>query len=303
MKKIALLFGINYKGTNSELNGCINDVNAMAEKLVTDFKYTEIRLFTDDTVEKPTKQKMIFELEKIITDSVGCEEIFIHYSGHGGNIKDMNKEESDGYDEVIFPIDFRTNGFIKDDVLHSIIIKTKCDLRILLDCCNSGTGTDLYYNVRVKNDQIAKTTQLQKPVNNQFNILMLSGCLDEQVSYDVYDRDRKKYMGALTSTFLDIHNETKQFFAKAAIGIKTRFTGEPKIQIMLLELTKRLREKGYKQIPVLSANKNINLAGIFLSYKNLYKPSEITSAPVILSNGQQIQTNPIKTGSGGCTIQ
>lgn len=37
-------------------------------------------------------------------------------SGHGGQSKDASGKESDGLDEVIFPLDFEREGDIIDDV-------------------------------------------------------------------------------------------------------------------------------------------------------------------------------------------
>lgn len=37
-------------------------------------------------------------------------------SGHGGQTRDLDGDEIDGYDEVIFPVDYLTAGHIVDDV-------------------------------------------------------------------------------------------------------------------------------------------------------------------------------------------
>ena len=37
-------------------------------------------------------------------------------SGHGGQTKDLDGDEADGFDEVIYPVDHKTNGHIVDDV-------------------------------------------------------------------------------------------------------------------------------------------------------------------------------------------
>jgi hypothetical protein len=42
-------------------------------------------------------------------------------SGHGGQTKDLDGDEEDGYDEVIYPVDFRTAGYIVDDEMHRIM--------------------------------------------------------------------------------------------------------------------------------------------------------------------------------------
>lgn len=36
-------------------------------------------------------------------------------SGHGGQTQDLDGDEDDGYDEVIYPVDFKTAGHITDD--------------------------------------------------------------------------------------------------------------------------------------------------------------------------------------------
>ena len=41
--------------------------------------------------------------------------------GHGGQTEDLDGDEDDGYDEVIYPVDFRTAGHIVDDELHRIL--------------------------------------------------------------------------------------------------------------------------------------------------------------------------------------
>jgi hypothetical protein len=39
----------------------------------------------------------------------------LHSSGHGGQTKDLDGDEDDGFDEVIYPLDFKTAGHIVDD--------------------------------------------------------------------------------------------------------------------------------------------------------------------------------------------
>lgn len=301
--KIALLFGLNYKGTNSELRGCINDANLMATKLKDDFNYQETRVFTDDSQIKPLKENIISELEKLIIDSVQCTEIFFHFSGHGGFFRDKNNDEKDGYDEVIYPLDYSKKGIIKDDELNKIIVKTKCDLRIIMDCCNSGSNMDLYHSVQIKNKNFLRKTEM-KIGNNENNILMLSGSPDDDLAYDIYSSEREKFVGALTSTFLDIHKKAKELYKKAAIGYKMTRSDEPNIQIMLEALYTILNEKRIPQRPVFSSNKNINLKGIFLSNKKgSYMPLKLGAENINL----QIQNTGNSGGtngcSGGCVIQ
>ena len=41
--------------------------------------------------------------------------------GHGGQTRDLDGDEDDGYDEVIYPADFRKAGHIVDDEMHRIL--------------------------------------------------------------------------------------------------------------------------------------------------------------------------------------
>jgi hypothetical protein len=52
--------------------------------------------------------------------------LFIHYSGHGGRTRDLDGDELDGWDEVIFPVDYKTSGIITDDVIISCLLPVFC---------------------------------------------------------------------------------------------------------------------------------------------------------------------------------
>jgi len=62
--------------------------------------------------------------------------------------QDLDGDEDDGYDEVIYPIDFKTAGHIVDDDIHDILVKPLppgCRLTAIFDSCHSATAMDLPY--------------------------------------------------------------------------------------------------------------------------------------------------------------
>lgn len=68
--------------------------------------------------------------------------------GHGGQTKDLDGDEADGYDEVIYPVDFRQFGHITDDEMHRIMVQPLhggVRLTAIFDSCHSGTALDLPY--------------------------------------------------------------------------------------------------------------------------------------------------------------
>lgn len=73
---------------------------------------------------------------------------FFLFLGHGGQTKDLDGDEEDGYDEVIYPVDFRSVGHIVDDEMHRIMVqplRAGVRLTAIFDSCHSGSALDLPY--------------------------------------------------------------------------------------------------------------------------------------------------------------
>ncbi|KAF4775660.1 caspase domain-containing protein [Colletotrichum scovillei] len=152
-RRKALLIGINYFGQRGQLRGCINDVKNMSAYLVDRFGYKreDMVILTDDQqnpMSQPTKQNLLRAMHWLVKDARPNDSLFFHYSGHGGQTKDLDGDEPDGYDEVIYPVDFRQTGHITDDEMHRIMVQplqAGVRLTAIFDSCHSGTALDLPY--------------------------------------------------------------------------------------------------------------------------------------------------------------
>jgi len=125
-RRKALLIGINYFGQKGELRGCINDVKNMSTYLNQFFNYKreDMVILTDDQqnpMSQPTKANLLRAMQWLVKDARPNDSLFFHYSGHGGQTADLDGDEEDGYDEVIYPVDFRQAGHIVDDEMHRIM--------------------------------------------------------------------------------------------------------------------------------------------------------------------------------------
>ena len=144
----ALMVGINYRNTESELRGCINDVNSL-KKFLNDknkVNYSNICILTDDTTLKPTRDNILEKYKQLLINSKEGDILYFTFSGHGSYTIDRNGDELDGKDELLVSID---NRGITDDELKNIAqqyLKNNVTLFVLLDCCHSGTLLDLKYN-------------------------------------------------------------------------------------------------------------------------------------------------------------
>lgn len=85
-RRKALLIGINYFGTNSELRGCINDVHNVSAFLIERYGYRreDMVILTDDQsdpIMQPTRANIINAMGWLIKDAQPNDALFLHYSG------------------------------------------------------------------------------------------------------------------------------------------------------------------------------------------------------------------------------
>jgi metacaspase-1 len=202
MSKFALLVGINYRGTSSQLQGCINDVQTMKKYLISTRGYIDenIVVLTEDEVKKPTGVNIMHELSILImrAHSHNAKEIWFHYSGHGSYVRDIDGDEDDGRDETIVPLDYAKNGMVTDDVMHDYLehLPENCKLYCIFDCCHSGTILDLKYQYR--KNSINGIENKNSTIKG--NVVMISGCTDIQTSADT--KMQGKWCGAMTAAYM-----------------------------------------------------------------------------------------------------
>ena len=117
--KFAVLIGINKydPSLNADLNGCVNDVENMYEVLTKTyaFPHDNIRVLTDY---RATGEAMFERMEWLLSHEVPGDELVLHYSGHGSQIRDREGDELKDYmDEILCPTDLDWDRpFIDDDI-------------------------------------------------------------------------------------------------------------------------------------------------------------------------------------------
>jgi hypothetical protein len=252
-KKFAVVIGINYHGTSSQLNGCINDANNLRKFLIEKCGYLmeNIMMITDDGINiQPTKNNIINSFVTLINKATNeaFTELWFSYSGHGSYLTDMNVDEKDNRDEVICPVDYTTAGMIDDDFIYTNLVAklpNTVTLFSLSDSCHSGTVFDLPY---------LYTTSLSNNNNNSHvaNVISISGCRDDQTSADAYISE--KYQGAMTWSFLNALSNSNY-------------------NITLIDLLEKMRSllTSYTQVPqlALSLSNDLNRPFIQLSIPTL----------------------------------
>lgn len=151
-KKYALLIGIdeyipegksavkNFRLGN--LDGCINDVEAINEILITKFgfKNTEIKILLNANA---GRDSIINNFKNLANTAKKGDNVFIFYAGHGSQVTNSLSDETDKKDETIVPADaYLGIPDIRDKevaVLLDNIVNNGIILTAIFDCCHSGS--------------------------------------------------------------------------------------------------------------------------------------------------------------------
>jgi hypothetical protein len=307
-RRTAFLVGINYINTNSELNGCYNDVVNVAQYLRSTLGYSPgaISILTDGnrgaagsaSALPPTRQNIIAGLNALVAGMIAVDEAVFHYSGHGSLVRDTNGDEVTGFDSCLCPVDYATpasagGGMITDDEIRTLLINKVprgARLYVILDCCHNGTGCDIRYkyedfsillsppSARIPFWRTMQRAYLQgKYTETAGDVYMISGCRDEQTSADAYINNA--FAGALTYAVFSILRANQAIIRSYSWSA------------LLRDVRHFMRVNRYTQIPQLMTGQLINPA------RPVFKQFAATAPPRGLA--LEVNTSSVNIGSRG----
>jgi hypothetical protein len=287
----AVFIGINYPGTSAELSGCINDVVTMQNLVLAHglaLDGSNSRVLVDDArkykgtlpvTDKPTKRKILDAMRWLADGARAGDTLFLHYSGHGTQMRDQDGDEADGYDEALVPADYNHMGCIRDDDVFAIVcrdlprgVRVTC----VADCCHAGSIMDLEFEWRWRGEtfiqapprkrrQIAgnkpsirsRDFKIVSKKSTEADVLLFSGCKDEQTSSDVSN----------VSNFAHKYSGPGKAGGACTNALAEVLHGGPNGVIgfgKLLELMqKNLKRRRFEQIPQLSSSKKVDMNSPF----------------------------------------
>ena len=155
--------------------------------------------------EKATKKGIVRSLGKLASRAKDGDILYVHFSGHGQRVTDLDGDEKDGWDEAWVPYDaFQTYGLndkgekhLTDDELSAILatasrkVGDKGAVIVSVDACHSGDATrghvegrpairGVMQNFIIPSNGIPATPS-PKPVRKW---LKLSACKDYQLNLE-----------------------------------------------------------------------------------------------------------------------
>mmetsp|Transcript_28046 Transcript_28046/g.87048 ORF Transcript_28046/g.87048 Transcript_28046/m.87048 type:complete len:400 (-) Transcript_28046:89-1288(-) len=244
----SLLIGINYPGSSAELRGCINDVSRMKELIVSrgfPDGSDKMRVLTDDGCNDgdPTCEAIVEGIAWLVEGAETGDCLFFHYSGHGGQMRDTDCAEDDGFDETLIPCDYQSAGQIPDDLLWKELVNKVPEgvrLTAIMDCCHSGTGLDLPFKFQMGRGWSVD----DDPGFSPGDVQMFSGCMDSQTSADCVAGGVAG--GAMTNAFLAV--------------LSAHDDGDLQYHDLMDALHTELKRKRMSQKPQLSSSQKFELA-------------------------------------------
>ena len=252
-KKGALLIGINYFNTEHRLDGCIDDIINARNMLIDAYDYEKknivmLRDDSNDSLKMPTYENIMKELDKIVSNSYECSEIWIQYSGHGAQLNENSKAT---YSDILVPCDLQNQNYVFDHDIHGFIqkISKSCVAIFVMDCCHSGSLGKLQWSITLNKNKEIVTTE-NKDIDSieaighieimpNPNIYFLTACKDNQTSSDTYNRELAEGVGAFSSAFNECLRNSRHH-----IDILTLYKN----------ISECLDKGGYSQTPVLSSS-------------------------------------------------
>ena len=248
----ALLVGIN-DYPDAPLNGCVNDVQDMANMLVdrAGFAHADVRLITD---RRATTQAILERLAWLVHGARSGDRILFHFSGHGAQLPTRNPAgEVDKLDEVICPVDYdwTDEHAIRDKMLARIFspVPEGVEFVWISDSCHSGDLTreierkprtmrapvDIAWRLQTATKAQRKPLSFVRAVNG-LNVALIAACKSNQTASDAVFKGTPN--GALTWALLKELNEPggrEQSLTTLVIGTRRRlkeanFHQEPQLE-------------------------------------------------------------------------
>ena len=243
---------------NVKLNGCIDDIVNIHNMIIDAYNYDKSNIImlrddNDNASTQPTHENIINRLNDLARESANLDEIWIHYSGHGSQIRNTNRESHKKMEEIIIPTDYDTKGFITDAELTDIIKQMQCRAILIFDSCHSGTICDLPWSIEYVKDASCNIIKNDNIVMQNPNIFLMSGCKDVQTSADSFNDISQEYVGAFSDLFIEClrdshHNiEIRDLYRNVCIAMENN---------------------GFEQVPLLSIT---DISGCYYFTRNVMK--------------------------------
>ena len=136
-RRRAVCIGINTY-PERPLSGCVADSQLWGQTLRS--LGFEVTALAD---KDGTRARIVSALRELVRKSRAGDELVFQYAGHGTQLPDTERDESDAQDEALVPIDYQQGALLVDDDLYAELaqLHPQATLTLFMDCCHSGSNS------------------------------------------------------------------------------------------------------------------------------------------------------------------
>ncbi|MBJ7297358.1 MAG: caspase family protein [Dolichospermum sp.] len=315
-RKLALLVGINqYSAPITPLEGCVTDVKLQQELLIHRFGFDpkDIVTLTD---QKATRQGILTAFEEhLINQAKPGDVVVFHFSGHGSRVIDPDRDQPDGFNSTLVPVDRKlpagypiTGGEVSDIMGHTLFLlmsalKTE-NVTVVLDCCHSGGGTR--GNLRVRSpfggeDLIPNETELnyQKQWLKRLNLSpeKFIELRRKNVAKGVVIASAKRDQWAADMNFSDFHAGA---FTYSLTQYLWQQTNNQSINNAIVNVGRSTAALAYQQENYQNPEVESNLSQENTNTPIYFTPQQAISAEAVVT---KVQNNQVELWLGGLDSQ
>ncbi len=219
----------------SNLDGCINDAQAMKTLLLSRFGFSAGNI-TEVYNQDATRKRMMDEVAILTEKAQSGDIVFIFYAGHGSQQPNSLSPEYDKLDETLVPADAWKNPLsdIRDKeqrLWYNGLLAKGVNLTVIFDCCHSGSmsrgGEPVYSKPKFRkieqNPNDAKDASLPPAPETIAGdrLLVISAAQDVELAAEATDGDGLPH-GAFTLALMTAIGQSPTSVSAANLFTATR---------------------------------------------------------------------------------
>lgn len=223
--------------------------------------FTDIKTLVNS---QATKDNIIASLKSLISRTEKGDIVYIHFSGHGQRITDVNGDETDGWDESWIPYDAykkycakdRGERHLSDDEIAMYMTQLRSKIgkngtiAVVVDACHSGDstrgleGADSVVVRGVYSEFVIPDKAKNRVTQAKETWLTLSACQDYQLNQEyngfgkltyIITNNWRRFRGHSDKAIYNIINETMQSRGyKGDVAQNPRLSGEAGIVLSII---------------------------------------------------------------------
>ena len=240
----ALFVGIQYKSIQSiALHSSLQDIETSKQKIQELYPdCINLRVLTEETEEKPTRKNILKAIQWLVEDIKPGQHVFFHYSGHGGQLIDVNGAYKSIFENCIYPSKGKKLQIILDEEIRKELIEkipksSKCF--IVMDSYSGNATIELEHTWQTAEDHTLYYVQDIEMPTLEGKVVVLSSCLADDAPMNP----------------TAIYGQTGGVLSSILPQILDKNDDQLEMKEYMWSVLRTLKERGCSKIPVLSATR------------------------------------------------